>query len=79
MNTRGETQSGRARPIGLGAQRHQQGPLEPIQLGLPPPLLGHGHQRQGFRHDGQPGLGLPQGAVRCSTAKHRLDRPRSMG
>src|SRR6266851_7575150 len=31
----------------------QQGPLEPIHLGLPPPLLGRGHERAGFSQDGQ--------------------------
>jgi hypothetical protein len=38
--------------------------LEPIQLRLPPPLLGRGHQRPGLGQDRQPGLGLPRLARR---------------
>ena len=42
----------------------QQRPLETIQLGLPPPRLSCGHQREGVSQDGQPGLRLPRLARR---------------
>ena len=49
----------------IGARAlEQQGPLEPIHLGLPPPLLGRGHPRHGLSQDCQPGLGLPRLARR---------------